>query len=27
LDSIEVYIEDPLKWSAEHGGAGEMERR
>ena len=22
LDSIEVYIEDPLKWSAEHGGAG-----
>ncbi len=27
LDSIEVFIEDPLKWSAEHGGAGELDRR
>jgi orotate phosphoribosyltransferase len=22
LDSIEIYIEDPLRWSAAHGGAG-----
>ena len=27
LDGIEAYVQDPLKWSAEHGGAGDPERR
>jgi orotate phosphoribosyltransferase len=26
LDGIEAYVRDPLKWSAEHGGAGDLQR-
>jgi orotate phosphoribosyltransferase len=26
LDGIEAYVRDPLKWSADHGGAGDLQR-
>lgn len=27
LKDIEAYVQDPLHWSAEHGGAGDQQRR